>query len=137
MLIVSISPDRIQRPLTHAGWTDADTVIDLRDQPVLVAFDVEHGAFIHGVSVRECPSHIHQILPRRLLRNSEPRIQRRLQPGMPRRCLFEPFTADYVHSSLEGKVRKLRTYSSQTANCQGGRQKGGLMLALYPLLVSG
>src|SRR5439155_27119826 len=66
-----------------------------------------------------------------------PRIQRRLQPGMARRCLFGRFTADYVHSSLEGKVRKLRTYSSQTANCQGGRQKGGLMLALYPLLVSG
>ncbi len=66
-------------------------VIDLRNQPILVAFDIEHGPFVHGVSVGERLSHIQQILPRCLLRNSEPRIQGRFQLGMPDSRFFEPF----------------------------------------------
>jgi hypothetical protein len=83
-------------------------VVDLCNQPLLVAFDVEHSPFVHRVGVRERFSHIHQILPRCLLRNSEPRIQRRFQFGMPPCRFFKPLAADYVHSGLEGEVRNLR-----------------------------
>src|SRR5438270_234135 len=84
-------------------------IIDLGNQPVLVAFDSEHGPAVHCVRVCECLSYIQQILPRCLLRNSEPRIQRTFQLGMPRCRFFEPFSADHVHSGP-------KTRNSQSAN---------------------
>src|SRR5579872_658088 len=66
-------------------------VIDLGDQSVFIAFDVEHSPFAHGVGVRKCLSHIHQILPGGRLRNSvhthpPPLYWANVQPGTPGRA---------------------------------------------------
>src|SRR5712692_3386127 len=57
-------------------------IINSAYQTVAVAPDVEHGALSHRIRVRIDFTHLYQVLPFRLLRNSVPRIQWRFGIGM-------------------------------------------------------
>ena len=57
---------------------DLPAVLDHRDQPVLVAADVEHRESIHGIGMRKVGAEIGQMVPRGSFGNAVP-VQQRLQ----------------------------------------------------------
>ena len=64
---------------------DLRTIIDLGDEAVFVAADIERGASANSVGMREIPSGIRQIMPVRMLGDFPPVLQRLL-----RVCVFLP-----------------------------------------------
>jgi hypothetical protein len=58
---------------------DLRTIIDLGDEAVFVAADIERGASTNWVGVREIPSGFSQIMPVRMLGDFPPVLQRLLR----------------------------------------------------------
>src|SRR5271166_946861 len=99
----------------HAADEDAARrIVDLCDQPVLIALDVEHRPLANGVRGRKRLTKFGKTPPRRLLRNAEPSVERTFELSVPRNGLFELLAADDVHNPPQ--VRILRTFYSQNAN---------------------
>ena len=66
---------------------DLPSVLDHRDQPILVAADVEHRESIHGIAVREVGADIGQMPPSGSLGYAVP-VQQRLQRVLVRLAEF-------------------------------------------------
>jgi hypothetical protein len=79
---------------------DLCLVINPADQTIMVAPDIEHSTFPHGVGVRIDFSHLCEVLPFRSFCNPEPRIQRRLGIRVNQREFAEGLPAYHVHMTL-------------------------------------
>ena len=88
-------------------------IVDFRDEPVRVAFDIEHRELFHRICRRQFPPHFHKIFPDGLFRNPIPNIQGRADVGMRLGRLQQPLAADDVH------FRPL-PLNSQIANLSSG-----------------
>ena len=72
-------------------------VVHSRDQPVAVAFDVEHGSPPDNVRVREIAAHVRKIAPMGVLRNPEPIQQGSVSIGVPGGEAQNRRLADHSH----------------------------------------
>ena len=77
------------------------SVVDLRDETVSIAFDVEHRPSLHQVRTREGSPDFGQALPRRLLSYTEPNIQWGFEISMASRCFLELLAANDVQVTFQ------------------------------------
>src|SRR5580698_1893568 len=80
---------------------DVDTlkaVIDLSNQPILIAFDVKYRPFIYGVSGGKRFPNVGQCLPGSSLRNAKPNVKRPFQIVVSHGCFLELLAADDVQA---------------------------------------
>jgi hypothetical protein len=82
-----------------ADVDSAESIIDLRNQPVLVPLDIENRPFVHGVRSRKGSSDINQTPPHSLLRDAKPRIEGAFEVTMPRNGFLEFLAADDMHAA--------------------------------------
>jgi hypothetical protein len=93
------------------------SVVDLCDQAVSIALNVEHRPSIHQIRASKGLANIRQVLPRRPLDDPEPNIEWGFEITVTRRCFFEPLTANDVQAMSQRNfaLRELHC-SSHIAN---------------------
>ena len=85
-------------------------IVNLSNQPVRIALDVENCKFPHRVSSGKIPPHIHQILPNGFLGDSIPNIQRLVEISVFLRGFAQLLATDNVQSLPHFYlIRKMRT----------------------------
>src|ERR1700689_3192931 len=114
-----------------ANVDSAKSVVDFRNQPVPMAFDVEDRPFPHGVRARKSLSYVCQISPFSLLRNPKPHVQRNVKVAAPRDGLLALLAADYVNALRWSKSAFLRfascePHTSRNANLSSRSRSGSL-----------
>jgi len=70
-----------------------ESVINFRNQPVPIAFNVEDCPFPDGIRARKSPAYVRQTFPLRFLRNPKPCVQRNFKFAAPRDGFFNKSTA--------------------------------------------
>src|SRR3989442_3136916 len=74
-------------------------VVDSRDEPILVSFDVEHCVAFDGIGARKRLANFRQAIPLRFLGDTEPGIEWAFQISRYRRRFAQPLSGDHMHPS--------------------------------------
>src|SRR5437660_10081667 len=91
-------------------------VVDSRDEPILVSFDVEHFVAFDGTGARKRLANFRQAIPLRFLGDAEPGSEWAFQISMYRRRFAQPLSGDHRHpSGPRGIVSSLSSAQSSIA----------------------
>src|SRR5229473_2223718 len=97
-----------------ADIDSAENIVDLCDQPVLVAFYIENRPPGNCVSARKSLSDFRQVPPSSFLRDAKPRVERAFQFTVPCSGLFKLPAADDMHAAPR-EFALCEYYTSQNA----------------------